>query len=56
MGLISLPAMMRAGYDPKLACGFDLRQRHSFGPDSYALRPADFMGDMIDGQATASVQ
>lgn len=46
MGLISLPAMMRAGYDPKLACG-TICASGTLGqivPPSTALI---FMGDML---------
>ncbi|OUD08102.1 C4-dicarboxylate ABC transporter [Marivivens niveibacter] len=48
MGLISLPAMMRAGYDPKLACG-TICASGTLGqiiPPSTVLI---FMGDMIAG-------
>ncbi len=48
MGLISLPAMMRAGYDPKLACG-TICASGTLGqiiPPSTVLI---FMGDMISG-------
>ncbi|MCC5959614.1 MAG: TRAP transporter large permease subunit [Rhodobacteraceae bacterium] len=48
MGLISLPAMMRAGYDPKLACG-SICASGTLGqiiPPSTVLI---FMGDMIAG-------
>ena len=48
MGLISLPAMMRAGYDPKLACG-TISASGTLGqiiPPSTVLI---FMGDMIAG-------
>jgi tripartite ATP-independent transporter DctM subunit len=48
MGLISLPAMLRAGYDPKLACG-TICASGTLGqiiPPSTVLI---FMGDMIAG-------
>jgi len=48
MGLISLPAMLRAGYDPKLACG-SICASGTLGqiiPPSTVLI---FMGDMIAG-------
>ena len=48
MGLISLPSMMRAGYDPKLACG-TICASGTLGqiiPPSTVLI---FMGDMIAG-------
>ncbi len=48
MGLISLPAMLRAGYDPKLACG-TICAAGTLGqiiPPSTVLI---FMGDMIAG-------
>ena len=48
MGLISLPAMMRAGYDPRLACG-TICASGTLGqiiPPSTVLI---FMGDMIAG-------
>ncbi len=48
MGLISLPAMLRAGYDPKLACG-TICASGTLGqiiPPSTVLI---FMGDMISG-------
>ncbi|MGY6697283.1 MAG: TRAP transporter large permease [Roseinatronobacter sp.] len=48
MGLISLPAMMRAGYDPKLACGAICAS----GTLGQIIPPSTvliFMGDMIAG-------
>ncbi len=48
MGLISLPAMLRAGYDPKLACGV-ICASGTLGqivPPSTVLI---FMGDMLGG-------
>jgi len=48
MGLISLPAMLRAGYDPRLACG-SICAAGTLGqiiPPSTVLI---FMGDMISG-------
>jgi len=48
MGLISLPAMLRAGYDPRLACG-TICASGTLGqiiPPSTVLI---FMGDMISG-------
>ena len=48
MGLISLPAMMRAGYDPKLACGAICAS----GTLGQIIPPSTvliFMGDMISG-------
>ncbi|MCC6008660.1 MAG: TRAP transporter large permease subunit [Rhodobacteraceae bacterium] len=48
MGLISLPAMMRAGYDPKLACGVICAS----GTLGQIIPPSPvliFMGDMIAG-------
>ncbi len=48
MGLISLPAMMRAGYDPKLACGVICAS----GTLGQIIPPSTvliFMGDMLAG-------
>lgn len=48
MGLISLPAMMRAGYDPKLACGVICAS----GTLGQIIPPSTvmiFMGDMLGG-------
>jgi len=48
MGLLSLPAMMRAGYDPKLACGI-ICASGTLGqivPPSAVLI---FMGDLLQG-------
>jgi tripartite ATP-independent transporter DctM subunit len=48
MGLISLPAMLRAGYDPKLACGAICAS----GTLGQIIPPSTvliFMGDMIAG-------
>ncbi len=48
MGLISLPAMTRAGYDPKLACGIIC----SSGTLGQIVPPSTvliFMGDMLAG-------
>ncbi|MFN4102072.1 MAG: TRAP transporter large permease subunit, partial [Pararhodobacter sp.] len=48
MGLISLPAMLRAGYDPKLACGTICAS----GTLGQIIPPSTiliFMGDMIAG-------
>jgi tripartite ATP-independent transporter DctM subunit len=48
MGLISLPAMLRSGYDPKLACGIICASGTlgQFVPPSTVLI---FMGDMLSG-------
>ena len=43
MGLISLPAMLRAGYDPKLATGV-ICASGTLGPDHPALDRADLHG------------
>ena len=43
MGLLSLPAMLRAGYDPRLASGRDLRQRDARA-DHPALDDPDLHG------------
>ena len=48
MGLISLPAMLRAGYDPKLACGVICAS----GTLGQIIPPSTvliFMGDMLAG-------
>ena len=48
MGLISLPAMMRAGYDPKVACGVVCAS----GTLGQIVPPSTiliFMGDMLGG-------
>jgi len=48
MGLISLPAMLRAGYDPKLACGVICAS----GTLGQIIPPSTvliFMGDMLGG-------
>ncbi|TVR09906.1 MAG: TRAP transporter large permease subunit [Salinarimonadaceae bacterium] len=48
MGLISLPAMMRAGYDPRLACGVICAS----GTLGQIIPPSTvliFMGDMLSG-------
>ena len=48
MGLISLPAMLRAGYDPRLACGLIC----SAGTLGQIVPPSTiliFMGDMLSG-------
>lgn len=48
MGLISLPTMMRAGYDPKLACGVICAS----GTLGQIIPPSTvmiFMGDMLGG-------
>ncbi len=48
MGLISLPAMLRAGYDPKLACGVICAS----GTLGQIIPPSTvliFMGDMLSG-------
>ncbi|GGK53448.1 TRAP transporter large permease [Salinarimonas ramus] len=48
MGLISLPAMMRAGYDPRLACGVICAS----GTLGQIIPPSTvliFMGDMLAG-------
>ena len=48
MGLISLPAMLRAGYDPRLACGAICAS----GTLGQIIPPSTvliFMGDMISG-------
>jgi tripartite ATP-independent transporter DctM subunit len=48
MGLLSLPAMMRAGYDPRLACGVICAS----GTLGQIIPPSTvliFMGDMLSG-------
>ena len=48
MGLISLPAMLRAGYDPRLASGVIC----AFGTLGQFIPPSTvliFMGDMLSG-------
>jgi tripartite ATP-independent transporter DctM subunit len=53
MGLLSLPAMMRAGYDPKLSCGI-ICASGTLGqivPPSTVLI---FMGDMLQGANSAA--
>ncbi len=48
MGLLSLPAMLRAGYDPKLACGVICAS----GTLGQIIPPSTvliFMGDMLQG-------
>ena len=54
MGLLSLPAMLRAGYDPKLACGIICAS----GTLGQIIPPSTvliFMGDMLQG-ANAQAQ
>lgn len=51
MGLLSLPAMMRAGYDPKLACGIICAS----GTLGQIIPPSTvliFMGDILQGANT----
>lgn len=53
MGLLSLPAMMRAGYDPKLACGTIC----AAGTLGQILPPSTvliFMGDILQGANSAA--
>ena len=54
MGLLSLPAMLRAGYDPKLACGIICAS----GTLGQIIPPSTvliFMGDILQG-ANAQAQ
>src|SRR5690606_9240114 len=48
LGLISLPAMLRAGYDPKLACGV-ICASGTLGQINPPSTVLIFMGDMLAG-------
>ncbi|MDZ4734856.1 MAG: TRAP transporter large permease subunit [Rhodospirillaceae bacterium] len=53
MGLLSLPAMMRAGYDPKLSCGIICAS----GTLGQIIPPSTvliFLGDMLQGANSAA--